>query len=86
MPKKGPRRPSEPRLLGRVSGLSEIEHPFSNGRRFFLLFAFYGRWVVPVLSSMTGTPQVSKAIKKHRKKLKIEAFRVGSGEKKEVLI
>ena len=35
---------------------------------------------------MTGTPQVSKAIKKHWRKLKIEAFRVGSGEKEEVLI
>jgi hypothetical protein len=35
---------------------------------------------------MTGTPQVSKAIKKHWKKLKIKAFRVESGEKKEVLI
>ena len=35
---------------------------------------------------MTGTPQVSKAIKKHWKKLKIKAFGFGSGERKEVLI
>ena len=50
------------------------------------LFAFYNRWELPKLSSMTGSPQVWKAIKKHWKKLKIKAFRVGSGEKKEVLI